>query len=307
MRIEQLEHLAAVARAGSFRRAAEQLHISQPALSSSVRSLEKELGVDILERGRHGARVSDPGRDLLPHLLTVLDSYDALRQAASSEHAGTRLIRLGTVSTAATPLLTPAIRQLRERHPATQVEVVAAQQAGIAQGLLDGSIDLGLVNFLEGDDLPTELHATPLLRGRPVICMRPDSPLADYAGVRVSELRAEPLIAMRPGYVMHRFLHRLLRDRVPVFACAADGAEMGKLMVAEGLGVTILPDFSVIGDPLERSGRITWRPLADDHTSVRLVILRARSGSPSRAAQDLHQILVRRARDYMNSASRPSA
>jgi len=51
VRIEQLEYVAAVARLGSFRRAAEELHISQPALSSSVRSLERELGVDILERG----------------------------------------------------------------------------------------------------------------------------------------------------------------------------------------------------------------------------------------------------------------
>ena len=49
MRIEQLEYLAAVARLGSFRRAAEELHISQPALSGSVRSLERELGVDLLD------------------------------------------------------------------------------------------------------------------------------------------------------------------------------------------------------------------------------------------------------------------
>jgi DNA-binding transcriptional LysR family regulator len=68
-------------------------------------------------------------------------------------------------------------------------------------------------------------------------------------------------------------------------------------MVAEGLGVTVLPDFSVIGDPLETSGLITWRPIAGDATQVRLVIQRLRSASPPRAARDLHRMFVQRARE----------
>jgi len=88
MRIEQLECLAEVARLGSFRRAAEELHISQPALSGSVRGLERELGIDLLERGRQGATVSDAGRELLPHILSVLDSVDRLRQAAGEQRRG---------------------------------------------------------------------------------------------------------------------------------------------------------------------------------------------------------------------------
>jgi DNA-binding transcriptional LysR family regulator len=303
VRIEQLEYLAAVARLGSFRRAAEELHISQPALSSSVRSLERELGVDILERGRHGARISEPGRDLLPYIRSVLEAHDELRQAASGEHASTRIVRIGTVNTATIPLLTPVIRKLRALHPMTQVEIIGAQRADIKRALLEGSIDVGLANYLAGDDMPPDLEATVLLEGRPVVCLRPDSALAARAAVRVSDLRAASLIVMRSGYLMHRFLHRLLHDEVPAFSCSADGAEMGKLMVAEGLGVTVLPDFSVIGDPLERRGAITWRPLADDSTRVQLVMLRARSGSPPRAAQDLHKIFVERARAYQGQST----
>ncbi len=114
MRIEQLEYVAEVARLGSFRRAAEQLHISQPALSESVRNLERELGIDLLERGRHGATVSETGRELLPHILTVLDSADRLRQAAGAQHRSIRMIRVGTVNSATVPLLTPAIREFRQ-------------------------------------------------------------------------------------------------------------------------------------------------------------------------------------------------
>jgi DNA-binding transcriptional LysR family regulator len=297
VRIEQLEYVAAIARLGSFRRAAEAIHVSQPALSESVRALERELGVDILERGRQGARVSESGRDLLPHLLTVLDSVDRLRGAANEQHHSRRVVRVGTVNAATVQLVTPVIRQFRETHRATQVEVFGGAHADIQRSLLEGSSDLGLVNYLQGDDLPPELETTPLVSGRPVVCMRPDSPLAASAEVRVDDLRKAPLIVMRPGYVMYRYLHRLLREDVPAFSYSTDGAEMGKLMVAEGLGVTVLPDFSIIGDPLETCGIITWRPIAGDATSVRLVIQRLLSGSAPRAARDLHRLFVQRAQE----------
>jgi len=298
VRLEQLEYVAAIARLGSFRRAADELHISQPALSGSVRSLERELGIDLLDRGRHGARMSDSGRELFPHILTLLDAFDRLKLAADEQHRSVRAVRLGTVNSATAPLLAPAIRQFRLSHPQTQVEVIAAQQTEIHQGVLEGSLHLGLVNFLDGDDLPPDLESTPLLRGRPVVVLRADSPLAQHTTVRTADLLAEPLIVMRSGYLMHRYLHRLLRGEPPAISFSSDGADMGKLMVAEGLGLTVLPDYSVIGDPLEQHGVITWRPLADDHTGVQLVIQRTRSGSPPLAARDLHRIFVERARDY---------
>ena len=297
MRIEQLEYVAAVVRLGSFRRAAEEIHVSQPALSESVRALERELGVDILERGRQGARVSDSGRDLLPHMQTILDSVDRLRGAANEQHYSRRVVRVGTVNAATVALVAPVIRQFRETHRATKVELFSAAHADVQRSLLEGSSDLGLVNYLAGDDLPPELESTPLVSGRPVVCMHPGSPLAACATVHVGDLRQASLIAMRPGYVMYRYLYRLLGDDVPPFSYSTDGAEMGKLMVAEGLGVTVLPDFSVIGDPLETCGMITWRPIDGDATSVRLVIQRLRSGSAPRAARDLHRMFVQRARE----------
>jgi DNA-binding transcriptional LysR family regulator len=295
VRIEQLEYVAVVARLGSFRRAADELHISQPALSGSVRSLERELGVDLLDRGRHGARMSDSGRELFPHILDLLDSFDRLRNAADEQHRSVRQVRLGTVNAATVPLLAPAIRQFRLTHQQTQVEVITAQQAEIRRGILEGSLDLGLVNYLDGDDLPPDLESTPLLRGRPVVVLRADSPLAAQTAVTTADLLAEPLIVMRSGYLMHRYLHRLLQGRPPAISFSTDGAEMGKLMVAEGLGITVLPDYSVLGDPLEQHGVITWRPLADDDTRVQLVIQRTRVGSPPVAARDLHRIFVERA------------
>jgi DNA-binding transcriptional LysR family regulator len=295
MRSEQLEYVAAITRLGSFRRAAEELHISQPALSTTVRNLERELGVDILERGRSGAQVSDEGRELLPHIIGVIDAVDRLRQVADNQHRVSRMVRLGTVNAGTVPLLTSVVAQFRQAHPITQVEVIGAQEVAIDSALREGSFDLGLVTCLAGDDMPPEFDTTLLLRGRAVVCLRSDSPLAELEAVSVGELLSEPMILMRTGYLMHRYVHRLLGGQTPAVSYSTDGAEMGKLMVAEGLGATVLPDFSVIGDPLVRRGAITWRPLAGDDTEVQLVIRRRPSDVHPRAARDLHRLFVEQA------------
>ncbi|WP_217544766.1 LysR family transcriptional regulator [Streptomyces sp. GbtcB6] len=295
MRTEQLEYIAAVTRLGSLRRAADELRLSQPALSETVRNLERELGIDLLERKRTGATMSAAGQELLPHIVQVLEAVDRLRVAAGEQHRISRMVRVGTVNAATVPLLVPVLRDFRATHPVTQVEVVGAQQTEIHRALAEGGFDLGLVNHLDGDDMPAGFEATELLRGRPVVCVRPDSPLAGRAEVSADDLLTVPLIAMRTGYVMHRYVHRLLADRTPVFSYSTDGAEMGKLMVAEGLGATVLPDFSVVGDPLERSGTIVCRPLAGDATEVVLTLQRRRADSVPQAAQDLYETFVRRA------------
>lgn len=295
VRTEQLEYIAAVTRLGSLRRAAEELRLSQPALSETVRNLERELGVDLLERKRSGATMSTAGRELLPHIVTVLEAVDRLRAAAGEQHRISRMVRVGTVNAATVPLLIPVLRDFRATHPVTQVEVVGAQQTDIHRGLVEGGFDLGLVNHLAGDDMPADFDSTELLRGRPVVCVRADSPLAARPTVTVDDLLSEPLIAMRAGYVMHRFVHRLLGGRTPVFSCSTDGAEMGKLMVAEGLGVTVLPDFSVAGDPLERAGVLACRPLEGDGTEVLLMLRRRRAEAVARSADELHEAFVRRA------------
>ncbi len=257
MRVEQLEYVAAVTRLGSFRRAADELNLSQPALSETVRNLERELGVSLLNRGRHGARVSDEGHELLPHIIGVLDAVDRLRAAAGQQQQASRMVRLGTVNAATAPLLVPAVGRFRAGHSATQVEITSTQQDEIHAGIRDGSLDLGLVNYLDGDDPPADLETTELLRGRPVVCIRTDSPWAKRTAIRVAEVLDGPLVAMRAGYVMHRYLHRIAGGRVPSFPYSTDGADVGKLLVAKGLGATVLPDFSVIGDPLEQRGVIT--------------------------------------------------
>ena len=295
MRIEQLEYLLAVTRHGSLRRASEKLHISQPALSEALSKLERELGVTLLDRRRSGSRINRQGRDLQQHMVEVLEAVERLRSAAGDQTTASRLIRLGTVNAATSTLLVPAVRSFQEAHPGTTVEVVTVQQSDIHEGLLEGSLDLGLVNELAGDDAPVGLHGTELLHGRPVAVLPVDHRLAAQEAVSADDLRAERFVGMRAGYLTHRYAHRLFGPDMPTTVHSTDGAEMGKVMVAEGMGVTLLPDYSVIGDPLHRAGLITTRPILGDRAVVTLVLRHRRPDQMPLQVRDLIGRLTRQA------------
>jgi DNA-binding transcriptional LysR family regulator len=129
-----------------------------------------------------------------------------------------------------------------------------------------------------------------------VVVLPSDHPLAAADAISIDDLRAERFITMRAGYLMHRFVHRLFGSEMPASTHTTDGAEMGKVMVAEGLGVTVLPDYSVAGDPLVRAGLITTRRLAGVHTPVTLALHQKRSAHVPSTVRDLVTALVEQAR-----------
>ena len=125
------------------------------------------------------------------------------------------MIRVATVNAGTVPVLTPTAAAFRLLHPDTRVELIGAQETEIHAGLLEGRFDLGLTTSLTGDDPHPELETVTLVRGRPAVCIRTDSPLAELTEVNVSRLLSEPMILMRSGYLMHRYVHRLLRGQEP--------------------------------------------------------------------------------------------
>ncbi|TQL67178.1 DNA-binding transcriptional LysR family regulator [Nocardioides albertanoniae] len=305
MRIEQLEYIAAVTQHGSLRRASEHLHISQPALSEAITKLERELGVTLLDRRRAGARISREGQELLHSMSDVLEAVDRLRLAAGDQSAGVSSVRVGTVHAGTATVLLPTLRRFSSEHPRTTVEVRTLVQEDIYLALVEGAIDVGLVNLLDGDDLPPTIEGTTLLRGRPVVVVPTAHRLAEREEITVDDLRDEPFVGMRAGYLMHRFAHRVFGRDLPRHWHATDGAEMGKMMVAEGLGLTLLPDYSVIGDPRESGGHITARPLAGDRSRVTMTAVRRHQARTTSGTHSLLELLAATARGVSGSARTP--
>ena len=161
VRIEQLEYVAAVTQHGSLRRASEHLHLSQPALSEAVSKLERELGVRLLDRHRSGPGSAGAVASCTRTSSRCSRPSTRLRTAAGDQATNTRVVRSARSARRRRRCSSRRVTDFRSAHPGTTVEVLNTQQADINQGLLDGALDLGLVNLLEGDDVP------PTWSGRP--------------------------------------------------------------------------------------------------------------------------------------------
>ena len=173
-------------------------------------------------------------------MTEVLEAVDRLRQAAGDQTLVSRNLRIGTVNAANSTLLVPAVQDFRRDHGGTGVEVLSTQQGEIYQGLAEGSLDLGLVNVLAGRRrAPAPLApASWSAAGRWSACAA-DHPLARLDAVTIDELRERAVhrdARRLPDAPVHAPAVRGPRARDRRFS--TDGAEMGKLMVAEGLGVT---------------------------------------------------------------------
>jgi DNA-binding transcriptional LysR family regulator len=150
--LRQLEYLTALARERHFGRAAEACHVSQPALSVGLRKLERELGVELVQRGQRYDDLTPAGRALLPWAQRALAGVDGLASeaAALTSELGGRL-RLGVIPTAL-PAVSLITDSLLRRYPAIRVEIRALSSIEIGQQLETHGIDAG-VTYLDNEPL----------------------------------------------------------------------------------------------------------------------------------------------------------
>jgi DNA-binding transcriptional LysR family regulator len=144
--VEELRHFLLIVEQGTFTRAAARAHLSQPALTASIRRLEAELGASVLERGRRGATPTAAGQALVPRARAALAAIDDARRAVrevAGVHAGD--VRLGAGATAVTYLLPEALAAFRGKHPAVRFFLREAATPEVARAVEAGELDLGVV------------------------------------------------------------------------------------------------------------------------------------------------------------------
>ncbi|WP_297598362.1 LysR family transcriptional regulator, partial [Mycobacterium sp.] len=135
--LRKLRYFVAVADKLHFGRAADELHIAQPALSRQIRALEHDLGTPLLTRDSHGVMLTDAGRQLLTDAGPLLASAQAVRRRVTvAAHGGRRL----TVGFRAGIAVTPAVRKFATQHPNVIVDVQRIEWDDQATMLLDGRI-----------------------------------------------------------------------------------------------------------------------------------------------------------------------
>ncbi|HTX01497.1 MAG TPA: hydrogen peroxide-inducible genes activator [Acidimicrobiales bacterium] len=277
--IPQLRAFTAVAASGHFGDAADELGITQPAVSSAVRGLERLLGAELFERSKAGALLTPLGSALIVparQVLAGLDELVAESRRAGRPHSGP--LRLGVIPTVAPYLLPTALRAFGESFPDLEPEVVEDRTASLVAGLAGGDLDVAVL-ALPLDD--SALVPLPLYSEELILLLPAGHHLAGRDDVPLAELARLDVLLLEEGHC--------LRDQA-VDVCRAAGA-LGRTaraaslstlsqLVAAGLGVTLLPASAV---PVEvRDGLSTARFAARPAPSRRLALV-VRATSTRRA------------------------
>lgn len=205
MDLRTMRYILSIAEHGHMTRAAGALGVSQPALSAALAKLEEELGAALFHRTGRGVEPTDAGRVFLEHAANTLRAAEA-GAAAVRELVGleTGSIRVGAGATAAGYLLPEAIRAVQREHPGLRFSIREAGSAAVAEGVISGELDLGIVTLPiehpRGDDLMVVRRIPDELR----LIVPEGHRLSGKRSFQWEDLRGEPVVAFEAGSAVRR-------------------------------------------------------------------------------------------------------
>lgn len=191
MQLRQLEYVVALARERHFGRAAAACHVSQPSLSAGIRTLEEELGVPIVLRGRRYAGLTPEGERVVAWAHRLLADAEGLHEDLAAMRGDvTGRLRLGAIPTAL-PIASTLTERIMTRHAAVSVTVLSLTSREIERRLLDFELDAG-ITYLDNEPLHG-VRGVPLALERYVLYVHEDDPLAQRAALTWHEAADLPL------------------------------------------------------------------------------------------------------------------
>ena len=223
----------------SVTRAAEALHMTQPAVTRALQELEKYYGLRLFERLNRRLTVTEAGRRMYDYALHLTETFDTMEKSLRDwERQG--VLRVGASVSLGCSLLPQLARTFQEEHPGVEVCVRIANGELLRRDLLENRLDLAL---LEGEENGADLMLTPFAAGEMALIVPPGHPLARAGGATLAQAAAYPLLLRETGSATRRFLDQLLMSRglavQPVWESASTQALLSA--VREGLGITLVP------------------------------------------------------------------
>lgn len=279
----------ALAEIGNFRKAAESVHISQPAFSRRIDKLEQALGTRLLDRTTRRVNLTAVGRDFERQLRQILDALDSTLLGIR----GVAATRMGEVTVACVPsavnyFLSSVIARYHDLYPKIRIKIMDDSANAVLIAVSRGEADFGL-NFIGSQENDVEFK--PLLDERFVAACRRDHPLAGKPHVRWAELAQYNYIAVGKSSG-----NRLLLDQAlagvkgqPQTTYETQHGTTALGLVEAGLGVAVVPAMAM---PAADHPLLASIPLIDPVVRRKVGLIRRRSTVLSPAAQQLYDLCV---------------
>ncbi len=271
LNFRQLQAFVATARLRSFSRAAQEIGISQPALSKAVSDLEADVGYALFDRTTRRVSLTSAGAQFLPSAERVINAYGSAREDLESLARG----RGGRVAIACLPsvafgLMPRVLAAFATDYPDIIVDLIEQRADQVSDSVRSGEVDIGIANLM-GD--PKGLQTTPLMEDRFALVCPVGHPLAQKKTVRWRELETVPIIAMTPDSGIWQEIESALRrngQKLSIRYVAANPATILALAAA-GVGVSPLPGLAW---PAANDPRLVCRPLVAPSLERQLLLQR---------------------------------
>jgi len=192
MDFRKLEYYEAVCRHKNFTKAAEELHVAQPSITTAIRSLEQDLGVKLLKRSKRSVSLTIEGEIFYQKAIKILgDVSNTVNQMRDLGNASQKIVRLGIPPILGATIYNQIINGFLACYPEVRLQVSELGSYDIAEELLKGGIDLGYMVY------PSEeidkFHSALIVEGDIHVIMHRDNPLAAYDRVAITEIAQQPI------------------------------------------------------------------------------------------------------------------
>lgn len=250
MELRVLRYFLTIAREGNITNAANALHVTQPTLSRQIHDLEEELGQQLFVRGSHNVTLTPEGMLLRKRAEEILDLVQKTEQEfAQTEEAISGEVYIGAGETVGVHYLTRAARKLQESYPDIRIHISSGDATDVREDLDKGLIDFGLLFAPVDLSRYNVIHLA--YQDTWGVLMRRDSPLAQKAALRLSDLKGQPLIVSRQIYKTSRLQEWFGEPAGQLQVVGTYNLVYnGSLMVEDGMGYAICLDgiINVTGD-----------------------------------------------------------
>ena len=286
MNIRALQYLVTLANVRHFGRAAEACFVSQPTLSTQLRKLEEELGVQLIERMPRKVMLTEAGEEIVERARLVLRDIEQIKEVArrtNDPRAG--VIRLGIFPTLGPYLLPHVVPRLHRAYPKLELLLVEEKTEKLLSLVREGRLDAAILALpIEDDGLLIE----PLFEEPFVLALPQGHPLATTDQLHIDDLHGHTVLLLEDGHC--------LRDQA-LDICQTAGAnekpgfratslETLRQMVAAEVGITLLPTLA-IKPPVALTDSILLKPFAEPMPSRRIGMVWRKSSAVSRFLREL--------------------
>ncbi len=274
MELHQLRYFCAVAETGSFSRAAEQSHISQPSLSQQIMKLEDELGARLFDRLGRSVRLTDVGKTFLPRARSVLRELEAAKgDVVERKESIGGPVSVGVIPTVAPYFLPPQLTSFSRKFPQALLTIVEEITPVLLDRLRAGAIDVAILALpIRGHEFET----APLLTERLFAALPKNHKFAKRRSLFLKDLRSEPFLLLRDGHCFRdTAVAACDRARLHPQIIFESGQFSSLLsMVGAGMGVSIVPEMAI-----EKNSPCRYVHIADEPAArtIGTVVLRGRS------------------------------